>query len=440
MRQFRVVLVLVAVVAVAAGLLATRRETPPVAVSPTPTPAPTATAAPASPTPSPTPTVATAKLRVYFARDELPPVGVDVDAKLAYGTSREGRTRARFDALASADAPAGLVNPLKTLRTHPTVAAVTISADLVTVDWTVPGGDWGIGGSAATLELIQQLVYTATEESGIGRAMFTENGGKPTIIDQAQVDRPSARENVFGYGRPGSQDPLKIEGASPNATLATSVTVEKVTPGMARFVITLGGPEVAPPARISPAFAVGVSPAKDLPGKWELDVLVSGTDAATKDATIDQTPLRAIAVGRSGGVTYRLGLDDLRPWRAMVLFDPTRIVVDVGGAPGAVSADGNTAIYAPARGAQVGRTFHLSGAARAFEATYLWRVRDSSGRVVAGAPGTASIGTSALWGSFETDVALPATAGGFVTLEVYQISPKDGSETSLAGAHLAIRP
>lgn len=445
MRQFRGLVPLVVVLALGvllvAGLLATRAQTPPpVAVSPTPTPAPRATAVPASPTPSPTPTAATDKLRVYFARDELPPVGLDLPAKLAYGPSREGRIRARFDALASADAPAGSFNLVKTLRTHPTVAAVSLADDLVTVDWTVPNGDWGIGGSAATRELIQQLVYTATEEPGLKRVRFTENGGKQAIVDQVQVDGPVARENVFGYQRPGTQDPLRIEGVTPAATLTTSASVEDVAPAMARFTITLGGPEVAPPARILPAFTVNVRAAKDLPGKWELDVQVSGTDAATKETTVDKTPLRTYAVSRAQGVTYRLGLDDLRPWRAMVLYAPTRIVIDVGGPPQAVSADGNTAVYLPAPGAEVGRTFHLSGAVRAFEATYLWRVTDTNGKVVAGAPATASIGTNALWGSAETDVTLPAGTAGNVTLEVYQVSPKDGSVVSTATVPLQVTP
>ncbi len=442
MRQFgaRWLLLVLVVGAVALGAVLLRTPVPAPAPASGPPVTATATRAAAPPTPTPTAGLPSEQLRVYFARDQLPPVGADVTALLRYGTTPEGRIRARFDALATADAPPGAFNAVETLRTHPTVDGVTIAGTAATVDWTVPNGDWGIGGSAATQGLIRQLVYTATEESGIRTAAFTENGGRPTVIDGVQVDGTRTRESVFGYARPGSQDPLKIEGAAPPATLTTSMSVDKVTPGMARFVITLGGPEVAPPARIVPAFTVNVAQANDLPGKWEIDVLVAGTDAATKDARIDQTPLRAIAVGRAGGVTYRLGLDDLRPWRAMVLFDPTRIVIDVGGPPQAVSADGNTAVYVPAPGAEVGRTFHVSGAVRAFEATYLWRVTDTNGKVVAGAPATASIGTNALWGSAETDVTLPAGAAGNVTLEVYQVSPKDGSVVSTAAVPLHVTP
>ena len=38
------------------------------------------------------------------------------------------------------------------------------------------------------------------------------------------------------------------------------------------------------------------------------------------------------------------------------------------------------------------------------------------------------------------DVALPASVSGNVTLEVYQVSPKDGSEVSQATVPLHVQP
>ena len=74
-----------------------------------------------------------------------------------------------------------------------------------------------------------------------------------------------------------------------------------------------------------------------------------------------------------------------------------------------------------------------------FEATVSWRVRDSAQRVVASGVTNASLGTSALWGTYEIAVKLPQTAVGNVTLEVYEASAKDGSEVGLVRLPLAVR-
>lgn len=236
-------------------------------------------------------------------------------------------------------------------------------------------------------------------------------------------------------------EPLRVDGVSLPKTLTTALSL--AAPGTARFTITLAYTDPSAPAHAVPAFTVqpfAESHMPDATGELEISVPNAG-DATTVAAQVDVRPVRSIAVGSAGQVpakVYRLGLESYPLWRALVMFDPTRIVIDVG-AP-AVSSDGNTAVYQPAPNADVARTFHLSGAARAFEATYLWRVRDTNGTVVAGAPGVASIGTSALWGSFDVDVALPASISGNATLEVYQVSPKDGSEVSQVTVPLHVRP
>jgi immunoglobulin-like protein involved in spore germination len=236
-------------------------------------------------------------------------------------------------------------------------------------------------------------------------------------------------------------EPLRVDGVALPKTLTTAFSL--AAPGTARFTITLAYTDPSAPAHAVPAFTVqpfAESHMPDASGELEISIPNAG-DATTTAAPVDVGSVRGIAVGSAGQVpakVYRLGLDDHPLWRALVLFDPTRIVIDVG-AP-SVSADGNTAVYQPTPSAEVARTFHLGGAARAFEATYLWRVRDTNGTVVAGAPGVASIGTSALWGAFDVDVTLPATVSGNATLEVYQVSPKDGSEVSQATVPLRVRP
>jgi hypothetical protein len=126
----------------------------------------------------------------------------------------------------------------------------------------------------------------------------------------------------------------------------------------------------------------------------------------------------------------------------MVLQNPTRLVVDVGGTPWSVSD--RIAIYKarPVPATPICSTtcdIQLSGAARVFEANVVWRVKDSAGKVIANGHFLASLGSSAVWGTFDTAVQVPARFTGNVTLEVYEATPKDGSEQGLVQVPLTIR-
>jgi len=89
-------------------------------------------------------------------------------------------------------------------------------------------------------------------------------------------------------------------------------------------------------------------------------------------------------------------------------------------------------------GAQFAQSVRIAGAARVFEATVSWRVRDSAGKIVASSHFNASLGSSALWGTFDSGFAVPASVHGNITLEVYEVSPKDGSEQGLVQIPLSV--
>ena len=159
------------------------------------------------------------------------------------------------------------------------------------------------------------------------------------------------------------------------------------------------------------------------------------TTAATQ---VDRSPLRWIAVGQSNSFraqVYRLGLDDQRPWRAMVLSNPTRIVIDIGGPTQSVSD--RIAVYQPRVGAAVTRDLQVTGAGRTFEANVNWRLLDSTGREVAS--GTFMGGSGPLWGAFDTRIAIPTSVSGNVTLEVFEASAKDGSPQGVTQIPLTVR-
>jgi hypothetical protein len=438
----------VVVLALAIGSWLTRpTESGPVAGSPTPTIAPATQPGATQPTATPSPgaTAATVATRVFFVRDQLPPVSASVPGNGAHipVDSIVDRIAAAHAAPASS-VPAGAVNPLALvgLRTDGTSVSAKMNGDTASVEFDLPSG-WGVRGSAQTQALVQQLVYTITEEPGIRRALITEKGKANAVIDQLVVDKPLSREDVFGYGLVGSRD--SIEGGEGNdgqvPALTTQWSVDSVAPGLARFVIQVAA---APGATAAlPLFRVDVTANdeanKPEGGKWRYSVTVTNGADPTTHAIVDRSPLRAVGAypGKGDGKStiYELGLDDLRPWRVFTLSNPTRIVLDIGGTPQSVSD--RVAVYQPRPGATVTRDLQLTGAGRTFEANTNWRVLDSTGREVAS--GTFMGGSGPLWGAFDTRIAIPASVSGNVTLEVFEASAKDGSPQGVVQIPLTVR-
>ena len=409
-------IVTLAVALVACGTPATRP-------TPTPTPLPTMTAT-AAPTASLAPTVTNDV--IYFARDRLPPVGAHVAGAGARATPAE-RIRSRLDALFVTPAPSGLFNTALTATARPD--AVSVDAGLAVVDFRVIGDLWGVAGSAGTRAFIQQLIYTITEEPGVDRALITQNGGQMAIVngEGVMIDHPSGRADVAGYRPRAGVDPIRsFEGEPPLvplATLTSSHSVDVVAPAMARVTVELDRP--GDDDRWMPTFDVRVLGGAPLGTKHELRLSVYDGIAPISDAIVDRTPLRRLKIEASVEprmTVYRLGLDDLRPWRVAVAFAPVRIVLDVGGDPDAVSE--NTAVYEPRFSQRVGSGAKLSGAIRAFEAAFEYRFSDIFEHPLGGGHGMASLGTSAIWGLF--DLTLGEIPANTANIEVLQRSPRDG--------------
>jgi len=180
-----------------------------------------------------------------------------------------------------------------------------------------------------------------------------------------------------------------------------------------------------------------------IPGKWQLVVGIGGLrGAADGTIAIDKAPLRAIGVTTDAdGTTYTLGLDDARPWRVSVVpraGGAMRMYVDVGGHPQALNA--SVAVYEPPPGAAgSGSSVAIGGAARVFEANVVWRIKDLGGKELARGNTTASLGTSPVWGVFQTTAPIPPGVTGQVTLEVFWASPKDGTDQDVVQIPLTVR-
>jgi hypothetical protein len=414
---------------------------PPTAAAPTEVASATVSPSPAA-SPSPVTPGATIRQRVWFARDQLPPVAAEVDTTFKGPQTPESRIAARLDALATARAPIGTTNTLAALHSGTTLREVRVDGDLAMVDYVVPTG-WGPFGTAGDLALLQQLIYTASEEPGIRRVLITQNGGKPMSTGHVLIDSPRIREDVFGYEKRGVLGLREFVGEIDPVDLAVSHTVDHAA-ALGRVVIGFSGL----PGGHYPRFQVDVRPTSDPTSgaKYELDVRFPGGFArgAVSRIDVETSPIRHIvakvpSLANAPVNGFVIGVDDLRPWRAAVLFDPARVVIDIGGPPYGASEDDATVVYAPRRAAEVDRTFRVRGVVRAFEATFAWRVRDTREAIVASGFGKANIGTSPVWGGYEFEVSLPSTVTGNITLELFQGSPRDGTEVSKVRIPLFVR-
>ncbi len=96
-----------------------------------------------------------------------------------------------------------------------------------------------------------------------------------------------------------------------------------------------------------------------------------------------------------------------------------------------------TNVYAPAiwvtspvSGQTVTSPLHIQGVAQVFEAMVSYRLKDANGIVLVQSQTMSSDGAPA-HGTFDVVLEYPATASGYGTLEVYEVSMKDGSDRNV---------
>ncbi len=386
---------------------------------------------------------------IYFARTDLPPIGIHATGIAPQSTPQE-RIRSRLSILSrnadlSAFAGADRVPPnaFNALRAGAVqgVASVTITGDIATIDFTVPSDEWGVGSQARSFAALQQLVYTASEEPGIRRVLMTQNGGRPVRIDQLVVNTPLSREDVFAYTAHlaiGKTAGIFFSGDDSLAHVRAELVSTVVETG-SRVNLTVAGRGPSGEKLALPSYAVWLEQSDDMTStgaKYALNLLLEwngggSSGAATNTTIFDQTPLRSITA--IGANVYRVELDDARPWRAY-MPDKTQLVLEIGGNPQAVTD--RIALHQPTPGADSTHDLRIMGVARNFEGTISWRLRDTSDRAIANGDLNATIGTSAPWATFDAPTQLPKNVVGTVILELYARSARDGSEQGLLRVRL----
>jgi hypothetical protein len=105
-----------------------------------------------------------------------------------------------------------------------------------------------------------------------------------------------------------------------------------------------------------------------------------------------------------------------------------------------VSARGFITVSRPAANARLRPPITISGDASVFEAALTWRITDSAGRVLASGHMNASAGAPAR-GDYTITATFPAPASDTIAIvEVYELSPRDGSIDEIVRVPVVITP
>jgi hypothetical protein len=103
-----------------------------------------------------------------------------------------------------------------------------------------------------------------------------------------------------------------------------------------------------------------------------------------------------------------------------------------------VSAKGAITLKAPAVNAKLTSPVTISGDASVFEANVLWRISDTSGRVLAQGFTTASQGAPGR-GDFSVSATYAVSRETVAFVEVYSVSPKDGTVDEMVRIPVTLR-
>lgn len=126
----------------------------------------------ATPSPTGSPRVRT---HGYVVAEGKAPLRVQANYPLIEGTILT-RVGSRIDGLRATQTPDGYVNPYAGSKAR--LARVTNDEpNVITLWFNIANDDWGVGPDQAKL-LLQQLVWTVTEESGIELVRIMQNEGR----------------------------------------------------------------------------------------------------------------------------------------------------------------------------------------------------------------------------------------------------------------------
>ena len=200
MKVFLAVLLAGGAIIAVAVIVARSSAVAPVAAPRTATPAAVATPPP-GPTRSATP--ARGRAVVYVSAPSAPPLALD-DPKGIEGDNASARVYYRLQHLwaFSGPVPPGYVPLASAVKARP--YRIGLADDLAVVTFLIPPEGWGIDAQQVKM-LLQQIVYTATEEPGVERVRLRQEGdttssdpeeGPQLVIAGTRIPLILTRENT----------------------------------------------------------------------------------------------------------------------------------------------------------------------------------------------------------------------------------------------------
>ena len=130
-------------------------------------------------------------------------------------------------------------------------------------------------------------------------------------------------------------------------------------------------------------------------------------------------------IGKDGGTSDKNDLRKGFPVKVTAIWDgKTAEAEEVR-----IIDEPNIIVYGPEAGATVGLPLIIRGEARVFENIFNYRLKDENGKTFYESRASAAAPDAGLYGPFEISFNYPAPAGGRGTVEVFDYSAKDGSET-----------
>ena len=160
--------------------------------------------------------------------------------------------------------------------------------------------------------------------------------------------------------------------------------------------------------------------------------VVTAFDDATKVATVEladgsleQAQAGAVSTVDASSVGSLFSMEGTR--------DPSTRIVDLSSA---TKREQNLLVVSPEPKSTVTSPLIVTGFGRTFEQTFAWRIKDSTGAVVATGFAMTRAADVGQFGPFSFEVFLPALTAQAFTLQVYEASAKDGSDQSVVTVDL----
>ena len=181
-----------------------------------------------------------------------------------------------------------------------------------------------------------------------------------------------------------------------------------------------------------PEMAVDSGEAIVTPRAEAFDAVLTAVNDADRTATVELVD-GSLEQVQAGAVSTLVAADVGGLFKMEGTRDPSTRIVDL---TSAVALTQNLLVVSPEPKATVTSPLVVSGFGRVFEQQFGWRIKDSTGAVVATGSAMTRAADAGQFGPFSFEVFLPALTAQAFTLQVFDASPKDGADQDVVTVDL----